>query len=146
MSLSHIRSQFPILDTKVYGKPLVYLDNAATAQRPVSVQERLAELSAWHNANIHRAVHALAVEATDAYEETRDAVRAFLNAASREEIVFTSGATAGINLVAYSFGERFVQEGDEIVVTVAEHHSNIVPWQLLCGRKNAVLKVLDIRE
>ena len=146
MSLSHIRSQFPILDTKVYGKPLVYLDNAATAQRPVSVQERLAELSAWHNANIHRAVHALAVEATDAYEETRDAVRAFLNAASWEEIVFTSGATAGINLVAYSFGERFVQEGDEIVVTVAEHHSNIVPWQLLCGRKNAVLKVLDIRE
>ena len=146
MSLSHIRSQFPILDTKVYGKPLVYLDNAATAQRPVSVQERLAELSAWHNANIHRAVHALAVEATDAYEQTRDAVRAFLNAASREEIIFTSGATAGINLVAYSFGERFVQEGDEIVVTVAEHHSNIVPWQLLCGRKNAVLKVLDIRE
>ena len=146
MSLSHIRSQFPILDTKVYGKPLVYLDNAATAQRPVSVQERLAELSAWHNANIHRAVHALAVEATDAYEQTRDAVRAFLNAASREEIIFTSGATAGINLVAYSFGERFVQEGDEIVVTVAEHHSNIVPWQLLCGRKNAVLKVLDICE
>ena len=146
MSLSHIRSQFPILDTTVYGKPLVYLDNAATSQRPSAVLERLSELSAGHNANIHRAVHALAVEATDAYEQTRDAVRTFLNAASREEIIFTSGATAGINLVAYSFGERFVQEGDEIVVTVAEHHSNIVPWQLLCERKKAVLKVLDIRE
>ncbi|MBQ7709978.1 MAG: SufS family cysteine desulfurase [Bacteroidales bacterium] len=144
--LEDLRSQFPALSAQVYGKPLVYLDNAATAQRPQAVLDRWTELSCGANANIHRAVHHLAGLATDAYENTRDAVQAYLNAASREEIVFTSGATAAANLVAFSFGEAFVHEGDEVLVSVAEHHSNLVPWQLLCERKKAVLKVLDIRE
>ena len=146
MSISEIRRQFPVLDTQVYGKPLVYLDNAATSHRPKAVMDCWNNLVSSHNANIHRAVHRLAIEATDAYEETRDRVKDFLHAGHREEIIFTSGATAAINLVAFSFGEAFVHEGDEIVVSVAEHHSNIVPWQLLCERKNATLKVLDIRE
>ena len=146
MSISEIRLQFPVLDTRVYGKPLVYLDNAATAQRPVSVTDCWNQLVTGSNANIHRAVHRLAIEATDAYEGARDRVQKFLNAEHREEIVFTSGATAAINLVAFSFGEAFVREGDEIIVSAAEHHSNIVPWQLLCERKKATLKVLDIRE
>ena len=146
MRISDIRAQFPILSRTVYGKPLVYLDNAATAQRPQSVVDCWERLTAGSNANIHRAVHALASEATDAYEQTRDRVKEFIHAALREEIVFTSGATAAVNLVAFSFGEAFVQEGDEIIVSVAEHHSNLVPWQLLCRRKKAVLKVLDIDE
>ena len=146
MSIREIRRQFPILDTQVYGKSLVYLDNAATSQRPLSVTQCLDKLVNGSNANIHRAVHKLAADATDAYEGARDRVRAFLNAKHREEIVFTSGATASINLVAFSFGEAFVHEGDEVIVSAAEHHSNIVPWQLLCERKKATLKVLDIRE
>ncbi len=146
MSVSEIRKQFPILSRTVYGKPLVYLDNAATAQRPLAVTDLAGKLALEENANIHRAVHHLAARATEAYEGARDAVKDFLNAASREEIVFTSGATAAINLVAFSFGEAFVGEGDEIIVSTAEHHSNIVPWQMLCQRKKAVLKVLDIRD
>ena len=146
MSVPEIRSQFPILSRSVYGKPLVYLDNAATAQRPLAVTGLWQKLALEENANIHRAVHHLAAQATDAYEGARDAVRDFLGASAREEIIFTSGATASINLVAFSFGEAFVHEGDEVVVSVAEHHSNIVPWQLLCERKKAVLKVLDICE
>ena len=144
--LEEIRSQFPALSARVYGKPLVYLDNAATAQRPLSVTERWMQLTQEKNANIHRAVHYLAGVATEAYEDTREQVRLFLNAASREEIIFTSGATAAVNLVAFSYGEAFVHEGDEVVVSVAEHHSNLVPWQLLCERKKATLKVLDIAE
>lgn len=146
MNVQEIRSLFPILEGKVYGKPLVYLDNAATAQRPSAVLEKERLLASRVNANIHRAVHRLAVEATDEYEKTRDVVRDFLNALSREEIVFTSGTTMSINLVASCFGEAFVHEGDEIIVSVAEHHSNIVPWQLLCARKKAVLKVLETDE
>ena len=144
--LEEIRSQFPALSARVYGKPLVYLDNAATAQRPLSVTESWMQLTQEKNANIHRAVHYLAGVATEAYEDTREQVRSFLNAGSREEIVFTSGATAAVNLVAFSYGEAFVHEGDEVVVSVAEHHSNLVPWQLLCERKKATLKVLDIDE
>ncbi len=144
--LEEIRSQFPALSASVYGKPLVYLDNAATAQRPLAVTDCLTQLSQEKNANIHRAVHYLAGAATDAYENTRERVREFLHAATREEIVFTSGATAAVNLVAFSFGEAFVQEGDEVLVSVAEHHSNLLPWQLLCERKKAVLKALDITE
>ena len=144
--LEEIRSQFPALSCTVYGKRLVYLDNAATSQRPLSVTETWTRLTQVENANIHRAVHHLAGLATDAYESTRDAVKEFLNAPAREEIVFTSGATAAANLVAFSFGEAFVHEGDEVLVTVAEHHSNIVPWQMLCERKKAFLKVLDIHE
>ena len=146
MNLTEIRSQFPALSAQVYGKPLVYLDNAATAQRPLSVEEAWRHSVETANANIHRAVHYLAGAATDAYESARESVRAFLNAALKEEIVFTSGATLGINLVAHAFGEAFVGEGDEVIVSVDGHHSNIVPWQLLCGRKKAILKVLDIHE
>ena len=146
MKPEEIRSLFPALAQEVYGKPLVYLDNAATAQRPLAVLEKERVLASTANANIHRAVHRLAVEATEEYEKTRDVVREFLNAGSREEIVFTSGTTMSINLVASCFGEAFIGEGDEIIVSVTEHHSNIVPWQLLCQRKKAVLKVLEIDE
>ena len=135
---------FPALSRKVYGKDLVYLDNAATSHRVQSVLNEWNRISAESNANIHRAVHCLADEATQAYEQARDAVKDFLNAQMREEIVFTSGTTASINLVAFSFGEAFVGEGDEVIVTEAEHHSNIVPWQLMCKRKGAVLKVLPV--
>ena len=146
MQLEKIRQEFPALGEQVYGKPLVYLDNAATSQRPLSVLRKWEEMTLKYNANLHRAVHRLADLATQEYETTRDAVRAYLNAESREEIVFTSGATAAINLVAFSFGEAFVREGDEIVVGEAEHHSDIVPWQMLCERKGAVLKVLPVDE
>lgn len=146
MNVNEIRGQFPILATKVYGKPLVYLDNAASSQRPLAVIEEWEKLAREANANIHRAVHFLAGQATDAYENTRNFVREYLNASAKEEIIFTSGATASINLVAFSFGEAFVHEGDEVIVTVADHHSNIVPWQMLCQRKKASLKVLDIDE
>ncbi|MBP5487782.1 MAG: SufS family cysteine desulfurase, partial [Bacteroidales bacterium] len=144
MTINDIRGMFPALQQQVYGHPLVYFDNAATSQRLESAIKRMDSLALGANANIHRAVHKLASDATEEYESTRDAVRGFINAGSREEIVFTSGTTASINLVAYSFGETFVHEGDEIIVTEEEHHSNIVPWQLLCERKNAILKVLGI--
>ena len=146
MKVSEIRSQFPALAQTVYGKPLVYLDNAATAQRPLSVLEKERRLASTVNGNIHRAVHKLAVDATEEYEKTRDVVRDFIGAENREEVVFTSGTTMSINLVASCFGEAFIGEGDEVIVSVAEHHSNIVPWQLLCQRKKAVLKVLEIDE
>ena len=135
---------FPALSRKVYGKDLVYFDNAATSQRVKTVLYEWNRISVESNANIHRAVHRLADEATQAYEQARDAVKEFLNAQERGEIVFTSGTTASINLVVFSFGEAFVAEGDEIIVTEAEHHSNIVPWQLMCKRKGAILKVLPV--
>ena len=146
MTVQEIRGLFPALDQQVYGRPLVYLDNAATSQRPRAVLEKERLLASTVNANIHRAVHKLAVDATEEFEKTRDVVKAFLKAGSRGEIVFTSGATMSINLVASCFGEAFVHEGDEIIVSEAEHHSNIVPWQLLCERKKAVLKVLEVDE
>ena len=135
---------FPALSRKVYGKDLVYLDNAATSHRVQTVLDEWNRISAESNANIHRAVHRLADEATQAYESARDTVKDFLNASGREEIVFTSGTTAAVNLVAFCYGEAFVKEGDEVIVTEAEHHSNIVPWQLMCKRKGAVLKVLPV--
>ena len=144
MNVHEIRSMFPALSRKVYGKDLVYLDNAATSQRVQTVLDEWNRISAESNANIHRAVHRLADEATQAYEAARDAVKDFLNAAGREEIIFTSGTTAAVNLVAFCYGEAFVKEGDEVVVTEAEHHSNIVPWQMMCRRKGAVLKVLPV--
>ena len=134
-SISDIRSMFPALERKVYGKNLVYLDNAATGHRLSSVIEMWDESSRNHNSNLHRAVHLLASEATEEYESARDAVRQYINAESREEVIFTSGTTASINLVAYSFGEAFVKEESEIIVTEVEHHSNIVPWQMLCQSK-----------
>lgn len=144
MNIDGIRAMLPALSQSVHGKPLVYFDNAATSQRPESVVEKWLSLVRGSNANIHRAVHKLAVDATEEYESTRDAVKEYINAASREEIIFTSGTTASINLVAFSYGESFVSKGDEIIVTEAEHHSNIVPWQMLCQRKGAVLKVLGV--
>jgi cysteine desulfurase/selenocysteine lyase len=142
--LQEIRGMFPALSRKVYGKELVYLDNAATSQRPQAVIDLWNEITSHSNANIHRAVHRLADEATQAYEGARDAVREFINAEFREEVIMTSGTTASINLVAFSFGEAFVSEGDEVIVSAVEHHSNIVPWQLMCERKGAVLKVLPV--
>ena len=142
--IDNIRAMFPALSRKVYGKDLVYLDNAATSQRVKTVIDEWNRISSESNANIHRAVHRLADEATQAYEQARDAVKDFINASCREEIVFTSGTTAAVNLVAFCFGETFVKEGDEVIVTEAEHHSNIVPWQMMCRRKGAVLKVLPV--
>ncbi len=144
MVVNEIRKQFPALSRKVYGKDLVYFDNAATSHRTQSVIDEWNRISAESNANIHRAVHRLADEATQAYEQARDAVQAFLNAETRQEIVFTSGTTAAVNLVAFCFGEAYVNEGDEVIVTEAEHHSNIVPWQMMCRRKGAILKVLPV--
>ena len=146
LDIQKIRNQFPALSRKVYGKDLVYLDNAATSQRVQSVIDTWNRISIESNANIHRAVHRLADEATQAYEDARDTVMKFINADSREEIIFTGGTTGSINLVAYSFGEAFVKQGDEIIVTEAEHHSNIVPWQLMCKRKGAVLRVLPVSD
>lgn len=146
MVVNDIRNMFPVLSRKVYGKDLVYFDNAATSQRPQSVIDCWNRMTAMSNSNIHRAVHCLADESTQAYEQTRDAVKEFINSPSREEIIFTGGTTASINLVAFSFGEAFVGEGDEVVVTEAEHHSDIVPWQLMCRRKKAVLRVLPVDE
>ena len=144
MNINEIRSLFPTLSRKVYGKDLVYFDNAATSQRVKGVLDEWNRISSESNANIHRAVHRLADEATQAYEQARDSVKDFLNASSREEIIFTSGTTAAINLVAFCFSEAYVREGDEVVVTEAEHHSNIVPWQMMCQRKKAVLRVLPV--
>ena len=144
MTVNEIRSFFPALSRKVYGKDLVYFDNAATSQRVRGVIDEWNRISAESNANIHRAVHRMADEATQAYEQARDAVKDFMNARAREEIIFTSGTTSAVNLVAFCFGEAFVKEGDEVIVTEAEHHSNIVPWQMMCQRKGAVLKVLPV--
>lgn len=144
MTIQEFRKQFPVLDREVYGKPLVYLDSAATSQRPASVVEMQSLLALQHNANVHRAVHRLSAEATEAYENARDSVRHLINAENREEIIFTSGTTASINLVACSFGERYISEGDEIIIAESEHHSNIVPWQLLAERKGARIVILPL--
>ena len=137
---------FPALSETVYGKPLVYLDNAATSQRPESVLRMQDEYSRMSNANIHRGVHYLSNVATEHYEQARDAVRDFINAEHREEIVFTSGTTASVNLVAYSFGDTFINEGDNVVVSSVEHHSNLVPWQLLCKRKGVQLRFIPVAD
>ena len=144
ISVNEIRQMFPLLSRQIYGKQLIYFDNAATSQRPQSVLDLWNRLSTQSNANIHRGIHRLSEEATAEYENTRDYVRQFLNAQHREEIVFTSSTTAAINLVAFSFGEAFVGEGDEVIVSEVEHHSDIVPWQMMCQRKKAVLKVLKV--
>jgi len=146
MTVQEIRNQIPTLKERVYGRQLVYFDNAATSLRPQSVIDKWTEMSRIKNANIHRAVHKLAVDATEEYESTRDAVKDFINAPSRENIVFTSGATASLNLVAYCFTEQYLKPGDEVLICQAEHHSNIVPWQMLCTRKGATIKVLPVEE
>lgn len=144
--MNDYRNDFPQLARTVYGKPLVYLDNAATSLRPQSVINCWDRISSESTANLHRAVHRVAVEATDAYEAARDAVKDFIGAPAREEIIFTSGATHSLNLAAWSLGEAFIKEGDEIIVSEAEHHSNIVPWQMLCSRKGAKLRVLPVSD
>lgn len=144
--VNKIRQDFPILGEKVYGKPLVYLDNGATSQRPYQVIEKMTEYYLKYNSNVHRGVHYLSNVCTDANEETRRIVQRFMCAASEKEIIFTRGTTESINLIAYSFGEAFIAEGDEIVVTEMEHHANIVPWQMLCERKGAVLKVVPFTD
>ena len=144
LDVEALRRDFPILARKIHGRPLVYLDNAATTQKPEPVIEAVADMYRRSYANIHRGVHALSVEATDAYERAREKVRAFVNAAETREIVFVRGTTEAINLVAQTFGRQRVGEGDEVVVSALEHHSNIVPWQLLCDEKKARLKALPI--
>lgn len=141
-----VRADFPILEETVYGKRLVYLDNGATSQRPRRVVEKMNEYYLRYNSNVHRGVHFLSNKCTDANEEARETVRRFINAASDKEVIFTRGTTESINLVAFSFGEAFIGEGDEIVVTEMEHHANIVPWQMLCQRKGAVLKVIPFKD
>lgn len=145
-TIQDIRDKFPALSQKVYGKPLVYLDNAATAQKPVEVIELLNKMNSATNANVHRAMYKLSDEATNLYEGARERVREFINAPARENIIFTSGATAAINLVASSFCAKYLKQGDSVVVTEDSHHSNIVPWQLACERAGAELKVLHINE
>ncbi|WP_418449745.1 cysteine desulfurase [Alistipes sp.] len=142
LDIARIRGDFPILERKVYGKPLVYLDSGATAQKPRCVIETVDYLHRELNANVHRGVHYLAEEATARYEEARERIRAFIGAGSREEIVFTAGATASLNTVAYAWCERFLHEGDNIVVSEMEHHSNLVPWQLAALRRGAEVRML----
>jgi cysteine desulfurase / selenocysteine lyase len=144
LDLDRIRKDFPILHQLVHGKPLVYLDNAATTQKPQVVLDALQAYYATDNANVHRGVHRLSERATDAYEGARERIRRFLNAEHTREIVFVRGATEGINLVAQSYGRRAVGPGDEVVITALEHHSNIVPWQILCEEKGASLRVVPI--
>jgi len=146
MVVNKIRTDFPILSEKIYGKPLIYLDNAATTQKPLCVVEKIEEGYLKSNANIHRGVHFLSQKATEAHEEARETVRQFINADSTNEIIFTRGTTEAINLVAFSFGETFCKEGDEIMISAMEHHSNIVPWQMLCGRKGTKLRVVSFNE
>lgn len=146
MTQEELRNQFPALAERVYGKPLVYFDNAATSQRPRSVVEMVERMNVRSNANIHRAVHKISGEATELYENGREAVRQFINASSRREVVFTSGTTAAINLVASSFGWKYLKEGDKVVISEAEHHSNIVPWQLACMRTGAQLVTVPVEE
>ena len=146
MNVESIRGDFPILQRTVNGKPLVYLDSGATAQKPECVIEAVNRLHREQNANIHRGVHQLSAEATQLYEQARERVRTFIGAASREEVIFTAGATASINTVAYAWSERFLHEGDNIIISEMEHHSNIVPWQAVAERRGAEIRVLPFDE
>jgi cysteine desulfurase/selenocysteine lyase len=145
-TLREIRKHFPVLQRTVRGKPLVYFDNAATTQKPLPVIEALVEYYQNYNANIHRGIHTLAEEATRAYEATREKVRDFIGAGSAEEIIFVRGVTEGINLVAASYGRMTLKPGDEVVISALEHHSNIVPWQLICEQTGAALKVIPVTD
>ncbi len=146
LDVNRIREDFPILKVQVHGKPLVYLDNAATSQKPQTVIDALTRYYSSENANIHRGVHYLSELATREYEEARVKIKRFLNAADTHEIIFTRGATEGINLVASSYGRKFIKEGDEIIISAMEHHSNIVPWQMLCEQTGAKLRVIPMND
>ena len=144
--IDEIRADFPILGRKVYGKPLVYFDNGATTQKPNCVLDAVDEVYKSYNGNIHRGVHFLSDMSSEAYENAREKVRSFINADKREEVVFTSGTTGSINGIAFSFGERYIKAGDEIILSRLEHHANIVPWQMMCERRGAVLLVIPIND
>ena len=144
--LSKVRADFPILGRQVYGKPLVYLDNGATTQKPRSVVDVMSEEYYSVNANVHRGVHFLSQQATELHEASRETVRRFINARSTNEIIFTRGTTESINLLVSSFGEAFMQEGDEVIISTMEHHSNIVPWQLLTARRGIAIKVIPMND
>jgi len=145
-NIQDIRQDFPILHQEIQGKPLIYFDNAATSQKPRSVIDSLNTYYTGMNANVHRGIHTLAERSTQAFEDTRELVRHFLNAQSIEEVIYTKGTTESLNLVASSYGQIAVNEGDEVIISTMEHHSNIVPWQLLCERKKAILKVIPIND
>jgi cysteine desulfurase / selenocysteine lyase len=145
-NVEEVRKDFPILSKKVYGKPLVYLDNAATSQKPQSVIDTIDRYYTELNSNIHRGVHFLSQAATNEYENSRVKIKNFINAVSHKEIIFVRGATEGVNLVANSYGRKNIKEGDEIIISTMEHHSNIVPWQMLCEEKNAKLRVIPIND
>lgn len=144
--IDEIRADFPILARKVYDKPLVYFDNGATTQKPQCVIDALTSVYTTYNSNIHRGIHFLSDMSSEAYENARENVKSFINAGKREEVIFTSGATGSINGIAFSFGERYVKPGDEIIISHLEHHANIVPWQMMCERKGAVLRVIPIND
>ena len=146
MNIHKIREDFPILSRTVYGKPLVYLDNGATTQKPRLVIDSIVDEYYSVNANVHRGVHFLSQQATELHEASRETVRQFINARSTREVIFTRGTTESINLIVSSFGEEFMQEGDEVIVSVMEHHSNIVPWQLLAARKGIAIKVIPMND
>ena len=146
LNIEKIRQDFPVLQQEVYGKPLIYFDNAATTQKPLEVIDTISSFYKNTNSNIHRGVHFLSEKSTGIYESARKTVQEFIGAKELHEIIFTAGTTASINTIAFSFGEKFISEGDEIIVSVMEHHANIVPWQLLAERKNAKLKVIPMNE
>ena len=146
MNIQEIRSMFPILDQEVNGRPLVYLDSAATSQKPVTVIETVDRYYREYNSNVHRGVHTLGTKATDAYENAREKVRKFINASSTQEIIFTRGTTTSINAIAESYGRDNLKEGDEIVITYMEHHANIIPWQQIAKRTGAKLKYIPLQE
>ncbi len=146
LDIAQIRTQFPILSQTVNGKPLIYFDNAATSQKPIQVIDALTGYYTGYNSNVHRGAHYLADKATSAFEQSREAARRFIGAASLEEVIITKGTTEAINLVANSYGRKFIKEGDEIIISTLEHHSNIVPWQMLCEEKGAKLRVIPIND
>jgi len=145
-NINEIRADFPLLNKSIYNRRLVYFDNGATTQKPQCVIDAVSDVYLNYNANIHRGVHTLSDLSSAAYENAREIVRSFINAGKREEIVFTAGTTASINAIAFSFGERYIKPGDEIVISHLEHHANIVPWQMMCQRKKAILHVIPIND
>jgi cysteine desulfurase / selenocysteine lyase len=144
--IKEIRADFPILAKKVYNKPLVYFDNGATTQKPQCVLDTVMDVYTSYNGNVHRGVHIMSDMTSEAYENAREKVRSFINAGKKEEVVFTSGTTGSINTIAFSFGERYVNPGDEVIISELEHHANLVPWQMMCERKGAKLRVIPINE
>jgi cysteine desulfurase / selenocysteine lyase len=144
LDINKIRNDFPILQQIIHGKPLAYFDNGATTQKPQCVIDSIMHCYTQTNSNIHRGVHFLSEQSTEAYEEARRTIQSFINAEHSQEVIFTSGSTASINAIAFSFGERYIKEGDEVLISAMEHHANIVPWQMMCERKKAHLKVIPI--